>query len=125
LLGLTTPAGERLAAGRLFFVQAWPLWLAVLVVGAIAIWTLFFYRREGSRVRTFYRLALVFLRVAAIGVLLVVFFQPMLALSRVETTRSVVAELIDRSRSMGIRDRWQTPAARERMVRAVGSPQGA
>src|SRR5204863_109193 len=93
-------------------------------VAAVAVWIIFFYRREGSRVRAFYRLALIGLRLAAILVLLVVFFQPMLALSRVETTRSVVAVLIDRSRSMGIRDRWQSAAARQRMARAVGSPQG-
>lgn len=124
ILGLGTPAGERLADGRLFFVRAWPLWLAVLAVAAVAAWTVFFYNREGERARAIHRALMAGLRVAAILVLLLVFFQPMLALSREETTRSVVAMLIDRSRSMGIHDRWQSAEARQRMVRAVGAPEG-
>jgi hypothetical protein len=124
ILGLGTPAGERLAEGRLFFVRAWPLWLAVLAVAGIVAWTVFFYNREGERARAIQRAVMAGLRVAAILVLLLVFFQPMLALSREETTQSVVALLIDRSRSMGIHDRWQSDEARQRMVRAVGAADG-
>src|SRR5436309_15938809 len=79
LVGLGTPSGEQLAGGRLFFVRAWPLWLAVLAIVAIGVWVVFFYRREGSRVRAVSRLGLVTLRVAAFLVLLGVLFQPMVA----------------------------------------------
>src|SRR5207248_6473616 len=54
--------------------------------------------------------------------LAVLIWQPMLRSHRVETTPSVVGVVIDESRSMGIRDRWQNRKRRADLLRALGDP---
>ena len=95
-LGLATVLVLSGTYRDLFTLVVYTEWIffALLAVACVGAWTLFFYRREGRRVRAFYRVALICLRVLAVLVLLFVFFQPMLALSRVETTRSAVAVLL-------------------------------
>lgn len=89
---------------------------------AAAAWIAFCYRRDGTRPRIGVKALMGFLRLAAMVLLGVLIAQPMLRTERVETTRSVVALLIDESKSMGLQDRWgQDPRARD-LVQALSDP---
>jgi hypothetical protein len=122
LLGLDAATAAELDLKRLFFVQPWPLWLTAGALLLAVVWTALLYRREGRRASVIYKGFLVLLRLAALATLLLVLFQPMLRLQRVEVTPSNVIVLIDRSASMNLRDRWLDRTARARLVRDVGTP---
>jgi hypothetical protein len=101
------------------------LWLGHWVAGAaavlvvVAVWTFFWYYREG-RPSLPGRLALTLFRVAAVGTLLALLLEPTLRTERTERERSVVAVLVDRSDSMSLRDRWIEPVARRSLARWAG-----
>jgi hypothetical protein len=121
LLGID-PGQETLRADRVFFVQPWPVWAAVLAAAALAAWVFFFYHRDGRRPSWGWKGLMALLRLGAMALLLFMIWQPMLRSHRVEVTPSVVALLIDESKSMGIRDRWRNEARKADLVRALGDP---
>ena len=66
------------------------------------------------------------LRIAALVLLLLLTFQPRLLSQRIDTTQSIVAVLIDVSKSMEIRDTWIDLQRKADLIRALGgNPQAA
>ncbi|HEU4754464.1 MAG TPA: hypothetical protein VFU47_15250, partial [Armatimonadota bacterium] len=121
LLGID-PGQDTLRADRVFFVQPWPVWVALAAGVGILLWVLFFYLRDGTRPNWWWKTPMTLLRLAAVGVLVFVLWQPMLRSHRVQTTRDVVAVVLDESRSMSIRDRWQDGKRKADLIRALGDP---
>jgi len=124
LLGIE-PGRDTLEADRVFFVQPWPVAAGVVVGLGLLGWVIWFYLRDGSRPRLPWKALMMGLRLAAMAILALLIAQPMLRSQRTETTRSVVAVLLDESESMAIRDRWQNTQRRTDLVRALGDPQAA
>jgi len=60
-------------------------------------------------------------KAAAFLLLLAIFLEPVLVAERTSTLKSTVAVLIDDSLSMGIRDRYLAPEARERVARSAAA----
>src|SRR3712207_4191069 len=111
------PGQDVLRADRIFFVQPWPVWVAVAAAVALLAWVVFFYLRDGSRPSLPWKAVLTLLRVGAVTVLAVLLWQPMLRSQRAESTQSVVAVLVDESNSMAIRDRWQDSRRKADLIR--------
>jgi hypothetical protein len=121
LLGVN-PGQDVLRADRLFFVQPWPVAVAAAVAVALLVWVFFFYLKDGKRPSWFWKAPMTLLRLLAIAVLMVMLWQPMLRSHRVESTPSIFAVLIDESRSMEIRDRWQNGKRKADLVKALSDP---
>jgi hypothetical protein len=79
------------------------LLLLLLIALAIAL-SIFVYRHTVPDITRGRRVALVSLRAAALAVLLVILFEPVLNLHRTETLEPRVAVLVDNSRSMTVSD---------------------
>lgn len=121
LLGIE-PGQDVLRWDRLFFVQPWPVMLgAALAVGAL-VWVVWFYMKDGTRPSWFWKAPMTVLRLACFVILAVLIAQPMLRSQRVETTPSLVAVVIDETKSMAIKDRWQNAARKADLIKAVGDP---
>jgi len=76
-----------------------PLWLILLPVAALLIvwWT---YRRTYPTVGTWYRLLLLGLRIAVVGLAGMLLFEPVLSMTRLKSRPERIAVLVDRSASM-------------------------
>lgn len=121
LLGID-PGQDTLRPDRIFYVQPWP-WLAALAAGAVVLaWVVLFYVRDGSRPSLAWKGVMAALRIGAVLVLGWMLWQPMLRGRRVERTPSVVAVLIDESKSMGFRDAWRDRKRVADLVRALEDP---
>src|SRR5262245_36103302 len=96
--------GGGLRVRQVYWAQAWPLWLTLLAIVLAFAWIAFFYRRDGTRPPLWAKAAMSALRLLALLMLLLLCFQPRLLSQRVDTTQSVVAVLIDVSKSMTIKD---------------------
>src|SRR5687768_5943398 len=101
LLGID-PGQDTLQADRVFFVQPWPVWVALAAALGLLAWVIFFYVRDGSRPSLPWKGIMSGLRIAAVAILAVLLWQPMLRSQRSETTRSIVAVVLDESQSMAI-----------------------
>ena len=121
LLGIN-PGQDQFRLDRLFFVQPWPVWVAVLAGVAVLGWAVFFYLRDGKRPSWALKSVMVAMRVVAMAILAVILWQPMLRSHRIQTTPSVVAVVLDESKSMGVKDHWQDPKLKADLVRALGDP---
>jgi hypothetical protein len=120
LLGLD-PRQDALRPDQVFFVHPWPLAAAVAAVVALALWVAFFYARDGTRPAWPWKALLAALRVGAVAVLLLLLWQPVLRGHRSQTTPSVVAVLLDESRSMALEDRWEDRRRAADLQRALGA----
>jgi hypothetical protein len=121
LLGID-PGQDTLRLDRVFFVQPTPLNLTVLLGVFLLVWVVLFYARDGSRPSWFWKGLMVALRLAAIAILSLLIWQPMLRSHRVERTSSIVALLVDESRSMALTDRWQDTKRKADLVKALSDP---
>jgi hypothetical protein len=110
------------AEGDLAFGVAGPMVIA-LVAAAVAIGAaLFTYRRVGAHSTVRDRVVLTAIRAAALLVVLVCLFRPMLLISAPVPQRNFVAVLVDDSRSMQIADDGAAAGARAGVVRnALGT----
>src|SRR4051812_28466948 len=106
LLGIN-PGQDQLRLDRLFFVQPWPVWVILFASIAVLGWAIFFYFRDGKKPSWALKSLMVAMRVLAMAILAVILWQPMLRSHRIQTTPSVVAVVLDESKSMGVKDRWQ------------------
>src|SRR5947209_4686255 len=93
---------EGFRVQRLFWARGWPGWLTALAILAALGWIAYFYRRDGSRPPALAKAGMSVLRLAAMVLLLLLCFQPRLLSQRIDTTQSIVAVLIDVSKSMTI-----------------------
>lgn len=121
LLGIN-PGQDQLRLDRVFFVQPWPVWVAAAAGVGVLVWALFFYLRDGTRPTWAWKSLMVAMRVAAMAILAVVLWQPMLRSHRVQTTPSIVAVVLDESKSMSVRDHWQDSRLKADLIRALGDP---
>jgi hypothetical protein len=88
----------------------------------LLVWVVFFYVRDGSRPSLPWKAIMTVLRMAALAILAVLIWQPMLRSQRTETTRSIVALVLDESGSMNIKDRWQNNKRKADLIAALGDP---
>jgi uncharacterized membrane protein len=117
LLSADAPAGATLHSAEWTLRGLLPLWVAgLLALGSfVAVFAL--YRKEAVR-QAWRKWAMAALRVALVGLLLVLLLRPVLVAEfRGERPRTV-AVLVDRSLSMGQRDQRLTPADRWRVALA-------
>jgi len=121
LLGID-PGQDTLRLDRVFFVQPTPLTFTVAVSLLLFVWVVLFYARDGSRPSWFWKGLMVALRLMAIAILMLLIWQPMLRSHRVERTSSIVALLVDESRSMALTDRWQDQKRKADLIKALGDP---
>src|SRR5664280_560120 len=103
LLGVNTESGE----GTVWSIESawpWPPWVTLLFVTLAVIFVAAIYWREGPRASRAYRITLAVLRLAIIGLVLVMIAQLTLSLKR--TGLPYAAVLIDDSLSMTIVDHY-------------------
>ncbi len=115
-------AGEPHAKGQgtaWHFESSWelPPWMTLVVIGLIVATVLYVYSRESAVLSRRLRVLLASLRLAAIGLLLLMISEAFIGLQR--TGLPSVAVILDRSGSMGITDPYD-PDGRERIQTALG-----
>jgi len=91
--------------GDLRLMAPWPLLVTLLVVGVVAAIGILTYTRTPGRATGVERGAMITLRLAALGVLLLCLFQPTLVVTSVVAQRNFVGILVDDSRSMNLPDK--------------------
>lgn len=115
LLGFEAKPGQGLAWG-LQHQWPWPPWLTLLAICGLTAYVVWIYLREGRQPLA-QRLVLAGLRLAALGLVLLMIAQVSLRLQR--TGLPTLALLLDDSQSMSIVDRYAEPLA-ESLQRRVG-----
>lgn len=103
ILGLDAAAGEG-AAWSVEFYWPWPPWLTFVLIAAAACFVLRLYWRENKEAGRFWKFGLAAVRLAILGVVLLMISQATLLLKR--TSLPYLAVLVDDSQSMGIVDRY-------------------
>jgi von Willebrand factor type A domain-containing protein len=112
-LGVPVPTNADSATWQLDSRWSWAPWATLLLVLVAIAWTVSLYSRESGSAGRVYRAVLVSLRLAAIGLVLVMLAQWALALWL--TGPPAVALVIDHSASMGIADRYDDTAFASRL----------
>ncbi len=110
LLGVEASSGEGTAWSLEY---AWPLapWLTFLLAVAVVAYIVWLYLHESHEVLLRWKLGLAFIRLAVLGIVLVMISQLTLALKR--TGLPYVAVLIDDTQSMSIVDRYDDTLAKD------------
>ena len=120
ILGVDT---EALAAGTDWSIRlnARPeVWACALLFIAAFVFSGFIYRRERHAASAPMRVFLAILRGVLILLVLVILFEPVIAVEHLEQRRGVVVVMIDESRSMAIKDRLRHDEQVDRLRRALG-----
>jgi hypothetical protein len=112
-LGVPVPSNADSATWQLDSRWSWAPWATLLLVLVAIAWTISLYARESGTASRMYRTVLVALRLAAIGLVLVMLAQWALALWL--TGPPSIALVIDHSSSMDITDRYDDPALAARL----------
>src|SRR6476659_7726475 len=112
-LGVPVPSNADAATWQLDSRWSWAPWATLLLVLVAVGWTVSLYARESGSASRMYRTALAALRIAAIGLVLVMLAQWALALWL--TGLPSIALVIDQSASMNIADRYDDPAVSPRL----------
>lgn len=118
-LGVSVPSTSDGATWQLDSAWNWAPWATVLLIIMAVLWTAILYARESSGARRPYRAMLSFLRITAIGLLLIMLAQWALAL-RITGPPSI-ALVIDRSASMSIADQNDDPALTKRLIERLAA----
>jgi len=95
---------DKFLDGRLRLGSGLRLELALLAIAAAVLGAVYFYRRAPAELKKGTRRALAGLRGGALGLLVLILFQPVLRTPRQEKRESFLALLVDDSRSMRIED---------------------
>ncbi len=105
---------------RFQLTRDWPLWfLALAAIVAIAVSAGLYYRSRREVTRRYF-LLLLCLRIAAIGVLVLFIFRPVLFFHHRRVARSLLSILIDCSGSMSVRDGEGMAPRLEQVKAAIG-----
>jgi uncharacterized membrane protein len=97
------PAGMFARGTITLFGSGW-LYLAIVLATAVAIPTLLYYRRATTGMGVAERGVLSLTRTAAVALLVLTLFQPLLTVTNAVSQRTIVGVLLDDSISMGIAD---------------------
>jgi uncharacterized membrane protein len=95
---------EMFARGTITLSGSGWVYLAIVAAAALAIPTLLYYRRVTDDLGTADRLVLALARTAAVALLTLALFKPVLTVTNTVSQRNVVAVLLDDSISMGVAD---------------------
>jgi hypothetical protein len=106
LLGLDESVLKPEATLDLRFAQAWPLWVTLLILVSILIYSAVIYKKEGRPVGPGMRAFLGALRVVVLIMLVLLLCEPILAVEEVELTKPYVIFMVDTSQSMDLKDRF-------------------
>jgi len=119
LLGVHTEPGEGMA-WSLHHSWSWPAWLTLLFAVFAVVFVVTTYLRENRQSPTWFRLGLAGIRLALIGIVLLMLAQFALSLQR--TGLPYVAVLVDDSLSMSVVDRYadELQSLVERRIGAIG-----
>ncbi|MDA1017394.1 MAG: hypothetical protein O3A00_23425, partial [Planctomycetota bacterium] len=113
------PAGAALENASVALRGQFPWWLAILVWVLAAAGIIWLYFREASDVVRFRRAMMAALRIAAVGVLLLMLLRPVLTGQYVGQRPRDIVLLVDDSRSMAQADPRTTPESRLRAAIAA------
>jgi uncharacterized membrane protein len=97
--------------GEIAFATPWPVVLLVGLALLLAIPAVITYSRAGGKTTVADRAVLATLRIAALGIIVVLLLRPVLVLTSVVPQRNFLAVLVDDSRSMAISDLEGGPRA--------------
>ncbi|MBN1807694.1 MAG: hypothetical protein JW909_01405 [Planctomycetes bacterium] len=100
------------------FAQNTPWWAAAGLAAACVGLVVWFYRRHASSIPARYLKALLALRIAAIILVLMFFLRPTLTYVHAEGEKGPLVVLVDKSRSMSVKD---APGLPERLERAASA----
>lgn len=112
-LGVPVPSNADSATWQLDSRWSWAPWATLLLMLVAIAWTVSLYARESGSASRMYRASLVALRLAAIGLVLVMLAQWALALWL--TGPPSIALVVDHSASMNIADHYDDPAITARL----------
>jgi hypothetical protein len=112
-LGVPVPSNADTATWQLDTRWSWAPWATLLLVLVAIAWTVSLYARESGSASRLYRTVLIALRLAAIGLVLVMLAQWALALWL--TGPPSIALVVDHSASMSIADRYDDAAVAARL----------
>src|SRR5438876_461946 len=115
LLSADAPENASLQSASVSLRGIFPWWAALLMVLAIGAGVAFLYARESARLGLVRRLIMIFLRTAALGMLLLLLLRPVLVAEYRGERPRTVALLIDNTQSMKQRDRRLSAADRARV----------
>jgi hypothetical protein len=121
LLGLDAPEHTALKAAAVSFRGLIPWWLGVLMLAAIGAGVFLLYSRERARIGVPRRALLAFLRLTAIGLVVVLLLRPILVAAFSGERPRAIVFLVDNSQSMTQQDRRLTSQDRVRVAIAEGS----
>ncbi|HVX11432.1 MAG TPA: VWA domain-containing protein [Pirellulales bacterium] len=108
-LGVPAAGSGEGTAWSLDSTWPWPAWGTLLFLSAAAVWIFFWYHREVNSTGRVYRWVLASLRLALVGLLLLMLAGYVLSLSR--TGLAYVVVVVDDSASMGTVDRYEDDKA--------------
>ncbi|HLA83623.1 MAG TPA: hypothetical protein VJL29_02430 [Thermoguttaceae bacterium] len=115
LLGIDVGPGEG-ASWRVEYAWGLPTWATVLLVIVLVAFVVMVYSREGRRVGVFWKAALATIRLALVGLVLLMMSQLVLCIER--TGPSYLAVVLDDSASMTVVDRYEGRAD-ERLAKRI------
>ena len=105
---------------RLKLASPWPTWV-VLLFAVAAVWLVFFlYRREKGTATRARKMTLAVVRCLLLALIVFLLFKPILVVDKSELNQAYVVVLLDDSLSMRRQDRYQEPALRLAIAKAVG-----
>ena len=119
LFGIDGRLGTEARNLSLRLASAWPLWVTLLVVGALGALVWWLYRREKVGLSSRAVGLFTFLRVAAWTLLLLMLFEPELVWDVPEEKSSSLMVILDDSQSMSIADRYDGSGELRHVVRAM------
>jgi hypothetical protein len=120
LLAVEVPENTKLQSAELGFRGLFPWWLAALIVLALGAGFFYLYLQERTKIGIVRRVIMALLRTAAIAVLLLLLFRPVLLAEFVGQRPRHIVLLIDNSLSMQQQDRRLSEADRLRVAIAKG-----
>jgi uncharacterized membrane protein len=120
LLTSDAPPGAHLRSAEWSLRGPLAAWAAGLILLALAMAAVWFYRREPSRLAALHRFALAGLRIAGLGLLLALVLRPVLVAEFAGDRPRGVAVLLDNSQSLNQSDRRVTPRDKLRALMALG-----
>ncbi|MBM4071716.1 MAG: hypothetical protein FJ271_22740 [Planctomycetes bacterium] len=120
ILGIEAPDNTVLQSAEIGMRSAFPWWLMVPIVAVLGAGVFWLYRRESDKVSPWRRAVLTALRTAALALLLLLLFRPVLLAEYVGERLRPIVVLVDNSQSMQLQDRRLTDDDKLRVAIAKG-----